>query len=190
MPLTSCSVMASVSTHCRIVLPRPGSLPVSALSDRFMPRAGDAQQIAVNLERFQYPLCRIDSCHCGPSRVHGATNLDSSLSVSALSDRFMPRDPGGRPGVRPDLSVSALSDRFMPRCFTAIQAPTVLSVSALSDRFMPPRLLRRQWSMQRCCSFQYPLCRIDSCHGNWRNRLTMISMQSFSIRSVGSIHAT
>ncbi len=121
--------------------------------------------------------------------------MTCTLSVSALSDRFMPLDSASGPGWSDYLSVSALSDRFMPP-----HAPTAqtlvhaldsgLSVSALSDRFMPPAYCASgQAVTTEASAFQYPLCRIDSCHPQPPLHL-FCRCRPFSIRSVGSIHAT
>ena len=83
---------------------------------------------------FQYPLCRIDSCHVllvpeksrlyafsirSAGSIHATWCLPcrtrtSTLSVSALPDRFMPLRRQAPHLARRRLSVSALPDRFMP----------------------------------------------------------------------------
>ncbi len=161
---------------------------------------------------FQYPLCRIDSCHPRQCRfacpfhhfsirsvgsIHATSDVHAS--TCSYSASFSIRSVGSihatyertcrRQFSCHALSVSALSDRFMPlRPFKCPLSAYKLSVSALSDRFMPLSVVAC-WSFLTS-NFQYPLCRIDSCHSDPASGALHAGQPSFSIRSVGSIHAT
>ncbi len=137
------------------------------------------------VDGFQYPLCRIDSCHarCNDKPADRC----ASLSVSALSDRFMPR-PVIRSTVqlRRHLSVSALSDRFMPPVARFCRGTNnLLSVSALSDRFMP--LLS---GLAARVNSGLSVSALSDRFMPHAFGATATLDHAFSIRSVGSIHAT
>ncbi len=200
-----------------IVIDTPAELSVSALSDRFMPRRLNASTGQVLKANFQYPLCRIDSCHCCAIDVDDAGarlafSIRSVGSIHATVEPYSLKRPDGSFSIRSVGSIHATTSACRA---DHLEAP--LSVSALSDRFMPLRSMRRRHRQPRC--FQYPLCRIDSCHnvrsfGSADRMARMLSVSAlsdrfmplhrmpsalrchassvdpFSIRSVGSIHAT
>ena len=163
----------------------------------------------VRIGIFQYPLCRIDSCHqpcrltvgaqrffqyplCRIDSCHGAT-IKAALSVMVFQ----------YPLCRIDSCHLGYS-LLVALCIMSFSIRSAGSIHATAHATTPAA---------RISHFQYPLCRIDSCH-IWhscrccpRRTLSVSALPdrfmpptgiaysapcsaSFSIRSAGSIHAT
>ncbi len=121
--------------------------------------------------------------------------MSIEVSVSALSDRFMPRrKPDGvdagtcETKVFSIRSVGSISVHAGPCC----DVPIALYASSFSIRSVGSihATLAVEWrTLTSRAVFQYPLCRIDSCPLAV-NDSAFKRRSVFSIRSVGSIHAT
>ncbi len=144
---------------------------------------------------FQYPLCRIDSCHSRRRRQWSMGCKPFSIrSVGSIHATIR----------RPPASKQASACRFQyPLCRIDSCHPVALFGRLLGHEASPSFSIRSVGSLLchsatvdtlfACSvrwSFQYPLCRIDSCHPKSFIVESSMRLVSFSIRSVGSIHVS